>query len=152
MSIKSKIAALALAALAVTGGMASTATKAEARGLGWGIGAGIVGAAVVDKESQLLVAGENGLGKRTRIELLEITWPSGQIDRLTDIPIDRIIAVKEGAGIVPHAFPKITPKAAKPCSAGTRASADSPWGLLLIRSCTHKRPITRVTSGLSSAA
>ena len=47
MSIKSKIAALALAALAVTGGMASAATKAEARGLGWGIGAGIVGAAVV---------------------------------------------------------------------------------------------------------
>jgi hypothetical protein len=47
MSIKSKIAALALAVLAVTGGMASTATKAEARGFGWGIGAGIVGAAVV---------------------------------------------------------------------------------------------------------
>jgi hypothetical protein len=49
MSIKTKIAALALAALAVTGGIASTATQAEARpfGLGWGIGAGLVGAAVV---------------------------------------------------------------------------------------------------------
>jgi hypothetical protein len=46
MSIKSKIAALALAALAVTGGMVSTASKAEARGLGWGIGAGIVGSAI----------------------------------------------------------------------------------------------------------
>jgi hypothetical protein len=49
-----------------------------------------------------------GLGKRTRIESLEITWPSGQIDRLTDVPVDRVIAVKEGAGIVPRSFPKIT--------------------------------------------
>jgi hypothetical protein len=49
MSIKTKIAALALAALAVTGSIASTTTQAEARpfGLGWGIGAGLVGAAVV---------------------------------------------------------------------------------------------------------
>jgi hypothetical protein len=46
MSIKTKIAALALATLAVTGGIAST-TKAEARGFGWGIGAGLIGAAVV---------------------------------------------------------------------------------------------------------
>jgi nitric oxide reductase large subunit len=49
MSIKTTIAALALAALAVTGGIASTTTQAEARpfGLGWGVGAGLVGAAVV---------------------------------------------------------------------------------------------------------
>ena len=49
MSIKTKIAALALATLAVTGGMASTTTQAEAKGLGvgWGIGAGLIGAAVV---------------------------------------------------------------------------------------------------------
>ena len=48
-----------------------------------------------------------GLGKRKKIESLEITWPSGQIERLSDVPIDQIIAVKEGAGIVPRAFPKI---------------------------------------------
>jgi hypothetical protein len=47
MSIKTKIAALAVAALAVTGSIASTTTSAEAHGLGWGIGAGLVGAAVV---------------------------------------------------------------------------------------------------------
>jgi len=46
MSIKTRIAALALATLAVTGSIAST-TQAEAKGLGWGIGAGLVGAAVV---------------------------------------------------------------------------------------------------------
>ena len=48
MSIKTNIAALALATLAVTGPIATT-TQAEAKpfGLGWGIGAGIVGAAIV---------------------------------------------------------------------------------------------------------
>jgi hypothetical protein len=53
-----------------------------------------------------------GLGKRSRIDSLEITWPSGQVDKLTDVPIDSIIAVKEGAGIVPHPFPKFALKAA----------------------------------------
>ena len=47
MSIKTKIAALALTALAVTGSIASSTTQAEAKGLGWGIGAGLVGAAIV---------------------------------------------------------------------------------------------------------
>ncbi len=55
-----------------------------------------------------------GLGKRTKIESLEITWPSGQVDRLTNVPVDRIIAVKEGSGIVPRSFPKIAWKAATP--------------------------------------
>jgi hypothetical protein len=52
-----------------------------------------------------------GLGKRSKIDSLEITWPSGQIDKLTKVPIDSITAVKEGAGVVPHPFPKIAPKA-----------------------------------------
>ena len=49
MSIKTRIAALAVAALAFTGGLASTTTQAQAGGggLGWGIGAGLIGAAVV---------------------------------------------------------------------------------------------------------
>lgn len=50
MSIKTKIAALALAALAVTGSLASTTTPANAGGgggPGWAIGAGLVGAAIV---------------------------------------------------------------------------------------------------------
>jgi hypothetical protein len=49
-----------------------------------------------------------GLGKRSKIDSLEITWPSGQIDRLTDVGIDQIVAVREGAGLVPHHFPKVT--------------------------------------------
>jgi hypothetical protein len=47
MSIKSRMAALTLVALAVTGTVASTTTQAEAKGFGWGIGAGLIGAAVV---------------------------------------------------------------------------------------------------------
>ena len=47
MSIKTKIAAAAFALLAVTGSVASTTQSAEARGLGFGIGAGLVGAAIV---------------------------------------------------------------------------------------------------------
>jgi hypothetical protein len=48
-----------------------------------------------------------GLGGRTQVESLQITWPSGQVDQLTNLPADQFIAVKEGAGIVPRPFPKI---------------------------------------------
>jgi enediyne biosynthesis protein E4 len=48
-----------------------------------------------------------GLGQRRSIESLEITWPSGTVDKLTNVPIDQIITVKEGAGIVPRTFPKV---------------------------------------------
>jgi hypothetical protein len=47
MSIKTKIAAVALAALAVTGSLASTTSQAQAKPLGWGWGAGIATAAIV---------------------------------------------------------------------------------------------------------
>jgi len=48
-----------------------------------------------------------GLGHRAKVDSLEITWPSGQADQLTDVPVDRIIAVREGAVIVPHRFPEV---------------------------------------------
>jgi len=51
-----------------------------------------------------------GLGKRTKIDSVEIVWPSGQVDKLMNIPVDQIIAVKEGTGIVPHSFPKVAPR------------------------------------------
>ena len=49
MSIKTKIAAVALAALTVTAGVASTTSTAQAKplGWGWGVGAGIATAAIV---------------------------------------------------------------------------------------------------------
>ncbi len=40
-----------------------------------------------------------GLGQRTFVDELEIRWPSGQVDVLTDIPVDQHIRVIEGRGI-----------------------------------------------------
>ena len=40
--------------------------------------------------------GHFGLGKHTRVDRLEIRWPSGQVDALTDIPADQKIRVFEG--------------------------------------------------------
>jgi len=48
-----------------------------------------------------------GLGKHSKIESLVITWPSGRVDKLSNVPVDKIITVKEGVGIVPRAFPRV---------------------------------------------
>ena len=37
-----------------------------------------------------------GLGRERTVDLLEISWPSGAIDRLRDIPVDQFIRVQEG--------------------------------------------------------
>jgi hypothetical protein len=41
-----------------------------------------------------------GLGKAEKVDLLEIRWPSGQIDTLKDVKGNQLIYVKEGEGIV----------------------------------------------------
>jgi len=41
-----------------------------------------------------------GLGKAEKVELLEIRWPSGQVDTLKDVKGNQLIFVKEGEGIV----------------------------------------------------
>jgi hypothetical protein len=42
-----------------------------------------------------------GIGKRTKIDKLEIRWPqpSGRLETFTDLPIDRYITIVEGVGI-----------------------------------------------------
>ena len=37
-----------------------------------------------------------GLGADPRVDQLEIRWPSGQVDVLTDVPADQKIRVFEG--------------------------------------------------------
>lgn len=41
-----------------------------------------------------------GLGKAQRISLIEIRWPSGTLEELRDVNSNRILYIKEGAGIV----------------------------------------------------
>jgi enediyne biosynthesis protein E4 len=41
-----------------------------------------------------------GLGKAEKVDVIEIRWPSGQVDTLKDIKVNQLIYVKEGEGIV----------------------------------------------------
>jgi len=41
-----------------------------------------------------------GLGKAEKVDVLEIRWPSGQLDMLKDVKVNQLIFVKEGEGIV----------------------------------------------------
>ena len=40
-----------------------------------------------------------GLGQKSNIDGLEIRWPSGQVERLRSVPLDRIVSIEEGKGI-----------------------------------------------------
>ena len=40
-----------------------------------------------------------GLGAARRVDLLEIRWPDGSVERIRDLAVDRILTVKEGSGI-----------------------------------------------------
>jgi hypothetical protein len=40
-----------------------------------------------------------GLGTAEKVDLLEIRWPSGQVDTLKDIKVNQVVFVKEGDGI-----------------------------------------------------
>ncbi len=41
-----------------------------------------------------------GLGASARIDQLTLHWPSGQVDRLTNVDADRVIVVREGKGLI----------------------------------------------------
>ena len=41
-----------------------------------------------------------GLRSRTRVEELNIQWPSGKIETFTDISADKILSIREGTGIL----------------------------------------------------
>jgi hypothetical protein len=42
-----------------------------------------------------------GIGKRTKVDWLEIKWPepSGKTEKFTELPIDRYITIVESEGI-----------------------------------------------------
>ena len=54
-----------------------------------------------------------GLAKATKIDSVTVYWPSGQVDTMKNLAVDKFYSVLEGSGIVPAA--KIAPdKVAKP--------------------------------------
>lgn len=79
-----------------------------------GIGAVVRVTAGKDKQnsqSQMLRSGSSylsqselvltfGLGSLTQADALEIQWPSGQVDKLANVPADQTITVQEGKGII----------------------------------------------------
>ncbi len=41
-----------------------------------------------------------GLGKAERIDAVEVRWPSGHRQTLADVPVRRVVRIKEGAGVI----------------------------------------------------
>jgi hypothetical protein len=39
-----------------------------------------------------------GLGTTTQIQYIEVHWPSGLAERFRNVPVDRIVTVREGSG------------------------------------------------------
>ena len=89
-----------------------------------GIGAVVRVNAGSDKQWKMLRSGSSylaqselvltfGLGALTKADSVEIQWPSGQLDKLSNIDAGQSVTVQEGKGITstraysaPHAYPK----------------------------------------------
>ena len=41
-----------------------------------------------------------GIGSATRIDSLEVRWPSGRTDTLTSIPVNHVVTIREGGGVI----------------------------------------------------
>jgi hypothetical protein len=41
-----------------------------------------------------------GLEKRTKIDLIEVHWPSGRVDKVTNAGANKILTIKEGQGLI----------------------------------------------------
>jgi hypothetical protein len=49
-----------------------------------------------------------GLGAKTKVDSLEILWPSGARQTLKDLAVDRTITVEEGKGLLTYRYPTLT--------------------------------------------
>jgi enediyne biosynthesis protein E4 len=48
-----------------------------------------------------------GLGERNEVDAIEVKWPSGAVTQLEKLRGDRIIAIKEGEGLIERPFPRV---------------------------------------------
>src|SRR5215213_748823 len=51
-----------------------------------------------------------GLEKRTKIDLIEVRWPGGAVDKITTARVNSLITVKEGQGVVGQKDYKTVPR------------------------------------------
>jgi hypothetical protein len=51
-----------------------------------------------------------GLAEHTRVDSVQVVWPSGMVTRLENLRADQIVSIKEGKGIVERPFPRIVLK------------------------------------------
>jgi enediyne biosynthesis protein E4 len=84
-----------------------------------------------DKQWQMLRSGSSylsqselvitfGLGDKTKADAIEITWPSGQVDKLANVDAGQTVTVQEGKGVVnSRAYGKSKPTS--PSSGAKRA-------------------------------
>jgi hypothetical protein len=62
------------------------------------------------------------LGSHERLDAARITWPSGTIETVTNLAVDRFCKMKEGQGIIsserlhPQRFPRLTAGFAIACA------------------------------------
>jgi hypothetical protein len=85
-----------------------------------GIGAVITVTSGADKQSKMVRSGSSylsqselvatfGLAQKTKADSIEIQWPSGQTDKLTNVNVSETVTVQEGKGITasrPYSIPK----------------------------------------------
>src|SRR5579864_2636899 len=75
-----------------------------------GIGAVVRITAGSDKQWQMLRSGSSylsqselvltfGIGSQTKVDTLEVQWPSGQTEQLSNVPADQTVTIEEGRGI-----------------------------------------------------
>jgi hypothetical protein len=76
-----------------------------------GIGAVVRVQAAGDKQWQMLRSGSSylsqselvltfGLGNKSKVDAIEVQWPSGQVDHVSQISGDQTVTVEEGKGVV----------------------------------------------------
>ena len=41
-----------------------------------------------------------GLEKRTKVDSIQVRWPSGTVDKISNVGVNRIVTIKEGQGKV----------------------------------------------------
>jgi enediyne biosynthesis protein E4 len=97
-----------------------------------GLGALVRVVAGKDQQTKMLRSGSSylsqseliltfGLGSATRADSIEVRWPSGQVDRLTDIKTGQTLTVEEGKGM---AEAKPFSKSWSPPSSGSTVRAE----------------------------